>query len=100
MAAVLMSYITSSFQSKSNMRVAEEEWQSIIQEMAPRFKAAGAIRQTMSHVWSSEGAFMSGNMWDYIDEKAFIECQRLFREAEKSLITKLQSPPRILRQEA
>ena len=83
MAAVLMSYITSSFQTKSDMRVAEEEWQAIIQEMAPRFKAAGAIRQTVSHVWNKEGAFMLGNMWEYKDEKAFIECQKLFREAEK-----------------
>ena len=82
------------------MRVAEEEWQSIIQEMAARFKAAGAIRQTMSHVWNREGAFMLGNMWEYIDEKAFIKCQKLFRKQKKSLISKLQSPPRILRQEA
>ena len=67
---------------------------------APGLEAAGAIRQTVSHVWNKEGAFMLGNMWEYIDEKAFIECQKLFREAEKSLMSKLQSPPRILRQEA
>ena len=72
MAAVLMSYITSSFQSKSDMRVAEEEWQTIIQEMSSRFKAAGAIRQTVSQVWNKEGSFMLGNMWEYKDEKAFI----------------------------
>ena len=62
MAAALMSYITSSFQSKSDMRVAEEESQAIIQDMAPRFNAAVAIRQTVSHVWNKEGAFMLGNM--------------------------------------
>ena len=51
--------------------------------MALRFKAAEAIRQTVSHVWNKEGAFMLGNMWEYKDEKALIECQKLFREAEK-----------------
>lgn len=28
---------------------------------------------------------MLGNMWEYKDEKAFIACQTLFREAEKKL---------------
>ena len=83
MAAVLMSYITSSLQSKSDMRVAEEDWQTMFQEMSSRFKAAGAIRQTVSQVWNKEGSLMLGNMWEYKDEKAFIECQTLFREAEK-----------------
>ena len=63
MSSSLMSYITSTFQSKSDMRVAEEEWQKIIQEMSSRFKSAGAIRQTVSQVWNKEGAFMLGNMW-------------------------------------
>ena len=81
----LMSYITSTFQTKSDMRVAEEEWQRIIQEMSSRFKSAGALRQTVSQVWNKEGVFMLGNMWEYKDEKAFIACQTLFREAEKKL---------------
>ena len=67
------------------MRVAEEEWQKIIQEMSSRFKSAGASRQTVSQVWNKEGVFMLGNMWEYKDEKAFIACQTLFREAEKKL---------------
>ena len=99
MAAVLMSYITSSLQSKSDMRVAEEDWQTMFQEMSSKFKAAGAIRQTVSQVWNKEGSFMLGNMWEYKDEKAFIECQTLFREAEKNLTNELQSHPKILRQE-
>ena len=48
MASVLMSYIRSTFQTKSDMKVAEEEWQKIIQEMSSRFKSAGALRQTVS----------------------------------------------------
>ncbi|MFL2801631.1 MAG: DUF6974 family protein [Paracoccaceae bacterium] len=78
----LMSYITSDFTTKSDMRVGAEEWQEIIQEMLPKFKKAGAIRQTVSQIWNKEGVFRLGNMWEYKDEKSFIECQNLFREAE------------------
>ena len=41
MDSVLMSYITSTFQSKSDMTVGEQEWQKIIQKMSSRFKSAG-----------------------------------------------------------
>ena len=75
-------YITSDFATKSDMRVGAEEWQEIIQQMLPKFKKAGAIRQTVSQIWNKEGVFRLGNMWEYKDEKAFIACQNLFREAE------------------
>jgi len=86
----LMSYITSDFSSKSDMRVGAEEWQAIIEEMIPKFKKAGAIRQTVSQIWNKEGVFRLGTMWEYKDEKAFIECQNLFREAEKKFNQKTQ----------
>ena len=100
MSSSLMSYITSTFQSKSDMRVAEEEWQKIIQEMSSRFKSAGAIRQTVSQVWNKEGAFMLANMWENRDEKAFVACQSLFREAEKNLKSARQLPQKIILQGA
>ena len=86
----LMSYITSDFASKSDMKVGAEEWQAIIQEMLPKFKKAGAIRQTVSQIWNKECVFRLGNMWEYKDEKAFIECQELFREAEMKFDQKTQ----------
>ena len=86
----LMSYITSDFGSKSDMRVGAEEWQAIIQEMLPKFKKAGAIRQTVSQIWNKEGVFRLGTMWEYKDEKAFKECQKLFIEAEKKFDQKTQ----------
>mgnify|MGYP000467173551 CR=1 FL=1 len=78
----LMSYITSDFSSKSDMRVGAEEWQAIIQEMLPKFKKAGAIRQTVSQIWNKEGVFRIGRIFMYKDEKAFIACQKIFREFE------------------
>ena len=86
----LMSYITSDFASKSDMRVGAEEWQKIIEEMLPKFKKAGAIRQTVSQIWNKEGVFRLGTMWEYKDEKAFIECQKLFSEAEMKFNRKTQ----------
>ena len=86
----LMSYITSDFASKSDMKVGAEEWQAIIKEMLPKFKKAGAIRQTVSQIWNKEGVFRLGNMWEYKDEKAFVECQELFREAEMKFDQKAQ----------
>ena len=88
--STLMSYITTDFVSKSDMRVGAEEWQAIIEEMLPKFKKAGAIRQTVSQIWNNEGVFRLGTMWEYEDEKAFIECQKLFREAEMKFEQKVQ----------
>ena len=81
----LMSYITSKFATKSDMVLAEREWQDVIQDMLPRFKEAGALRQVVTQVWNQEGSFILGNLWEYADEKAFIACQELFREAEAKL---------------
>ena len=86
----LMSYITTDFVSKSDMRVGAEEWQAIIEEMLPKFKKAGAIRQTVSQIWNKEGVFRLGTLWEYKDEKAFVECQKLFREAEMKFEKKVQ----------
>ena len=44
----LMNYITSDFQTKSDMKVGEIEWEKIINERFEKFKKAGAVRQTVS----------------------------------------------------
>ena len=81
----LISYITSKFGSKSDMRYAENLWNDIINDMLPRFKEAGALRQVVTQVWNQEGSFILGNLWEYSDEKAFIARQELFREAEAEM---------------
>ena len=78
----LMSYITAKYSSKSDMLLSEREWQEVIGKMLPRFKEAGALRQVVTQIWNQEGSFILGNLWEYADEKAFIACQELFREAE------------------
>ena len=81
----LVSYITSKFSSKSDMMYAETLWQDVLEDMLPRFKEAGAIRQVVTQVWNQEGSFILGNLWEYSDEKAFIACQDLVREAEAKM---------------
>jgi len=78
----LISYITSDFQTKSDMKVGEVEWVKLMNEKFEKFKKAGAIRQTVTQIWNKEGAFRLGHLWEYKDEKAFLACQKIFREAE------------------
>ena len=78
----LISYITSDFQSQSDMKVGEIEWQKIMNEHFDKFKKAGAARQTVSQIWNKEGALRLGHLWEYRDEKAFITCQKIFNQAE------------------
>ena len=33
-------------------------------------------------IWNKEGALRLGHLWEYKDDKAFIACQKLFKEAE------------------
>ena len=46
--AKLISYITSDFQTKSDMKVGEIEWEKIMNNNFEKFKNAGALRQTVS----------------------------------------------------
>ena len=46
----LMSYITTDFQSKSDMKVGEIEWEKIMNERFDKFKKAGAVKQTVSQL--------------------------------------------------
>ena len=79
---LLMSYIVCDMLSKSDQTVAHDAWVRIIEDISESFKAAGATRQTVSQIWNREGTFKLGFMWEYKDEKAFVQCQSLFREAE------------------
>ena len=78
----LMSYISAKYSSKSDIMLSEREWQEVIGKMIPRFKEAGAPRQVVTQIWNQVGSFILGNLWEYADEKAFIACLELFREAE------------------
>ena len=77
----LISYITSDFQTKSDMKVGEIEWEKIMNEKFDKFKKAGAIRQAVTQVWNKEGTLRLGHLWEYKDEQAFVECQKIFKDS-------------------
>ena len=54
-----------------------------------KFKNAGALRQTVSQIWNKEGTHRLGHLWEYKDEKAFLECQKIFKEAELEFKNKI-----------
>ena len=89
----LISYVTYKYASKSDMMYDETLWAEIIEPMLPRFKEAGALRQVVSLVWNKEGSFILANTWEYVDEKAFVACQALFREAEAELAKRSDISP-------
>ena len=82
MESKLISYITSDFQSQSDMKIGEIEWEKIMNERFDKFKKAGVVRQTVTQIWNKEGTLRLGHLWEYKDDKAFIACQKLFKEAE------------------
>ena len=45
----LISYITSDFQTRSDMKVGEVEWEKIMNKNFDKFKKAGAIRQLLKY---------------------------------------------------
>ena len=51
------------------------------QDASP-LQGSRGLRQIVTQIWNQEGSFILGNLWEYADEKAFIACQELFREAE------------------
>jgi len=62
MESKLISYITSDFQSQSDMKIGEIEWEKIMNERFDKFKKAGAVRQSVSQIWNKEGALRLGHL--------------------------------------
>ena len=56
------------------MKAGMMEWQKIIKEMTQKYKKANVLRQTESQVWNKEGVSRLGYIWQYKDEKSFVEC--------------------------
>ena len=83
MMSIILSYISHDLQWMSDLIVGGEEWQKVVLNMQSKFAKAGAIRQTVSQVFNKDGIQRLGNLWEYTDEKAFVDCQLLFREAEQ-----------------
>ena len=51
--------------------------------MKSEFTEAGAVRQTVSQVFNKDGIQRLENLRECTNEKVFVACQLLFREAEQ-----------------
>ena len=90
MDTLLISYTTVDFRTKTEMELALRRWDENKEKWLEKFKDAGMTSNINTQIWNKEGVFRLGNMWEYKDEKAFIECQKLFREAEMKFDQKAQ----------
>ena len=90
MDTLLISYTTVDFRTKTEMELALRRWDENKEKWLKKFKDAGMTSNINTQIWNKEGVFRLGTMWEYKDEKAFIACQKLFREAEMKFDQKAQ----------
>ena len=60
-----------------------------MEEKFQKFKNAGALRQTVSQIWNKEGTLRFGHLWEYKDEKFFVQCQKILEKLKLNLKQKL-----------
>ena len=72
------------YKTIDDMNTGEIEWQKIVKKNPYKFKKAGAIRLSVSKIWNKEEIRIR-EMWEYKNEEAFINCQKLIKELEIEL---------------
>ena len=74
----LINYTTRDFISKAELELFISK-QDIYytKEVIAKFKKAGMVRRVVTKIWNREGAFRVGILFEYTDEKAYNDCQRL-----------------------
>ena len=78
MEAKLMSYNQLGFPSKAHMESKIREIEDQIDRYSERMVAAGLVSFMLTQVWNKQGKFRLGSYFVYRDEKAFVNCQKIF----------------------
>ena len=79
----LINYTTREFMSENELELYATKQDEIFSpKVIEEFKKAGMLRRVLTRIWNKEGVARVGILFEYKDEKAFIQCQSLFREAE------------------
>ena len=78
MTPKLMSYNTDDFQSKAHMEMFISEIEKNVAAIGDQMREAGLLSFTFTQVWHKQGKFRTGTNWAYRDEKAIIDCQKIF----------------------
>ena len=85
MDALLISYTTVDFRTKTEMELALRRWDANKEKWLKKFKAAGMVSNINTQIWNKEGVFRIGRIFMYKDEKSFVACQKIFREFENEI---------------
>ena len=81
----LINYTTADFSSKADMEVRIYKWQEQRDKYLPKLKARGMLRFTITRVWNKEGVFRIGYLFEYKNEKAYKDCQEIWKETESKM---------------
>ena len=81
----LINYTTADFSTKADMEVRIYKWQEQRDKYLPKLKARGMRRFTITRVWNKEGVFRIGYLFEYKNEKAYKDCQEIWKETESKM---------------
>ena len=77
----LINYTTRDFISKAELELYISKQDNIfIENVISEFKKAGMVRRVVTRIWNREGAFRVGILFEYTDEKAYKDCQKLLEK--------------------
>ena len=81
----LINYTTADFSTKADMEVRIYKWHEQRDKYLPKLKARGMRRFTITRVWNKEGVFRIGYLFEYENEKAYKDCQEIWKETESKM---------------
>ena len=79
--ATLINYTTRDFVSKTELELYISKQDSIFtDDVIPIFKRAGMLRRVVTKIWNREGTFRVRILFEYTEEKAFKDCQKMLKK--------------------
>ena len=81
-SAKLISHVLLDFSSEAEMELFINYVEKTGANFYENMKKIGLMRFRLNQVWNKEGGFALSSLFEYKDEKAFLECQKIFKEAE------------------
>ncbi len=74
----LINYTTREFISENELELYISKQDEIFTpEIIKEFSNAGMLRRVVTRIWNKEGVARVGILFEYRDEKAFVDCQTL-----------------------
>ena len=74
----LINYTTREFISENELELYVSKQEEIFTpDVIKEFSKAGMLRRVLTRIWNKEGVARVGILFEYRNEKAFVECQTL-----------------------